>query len=71
LAEQNLGFAPPPELLWLRRRLRQLLFRSHLVLLKGLFGKLPKKTGSPRRIRPVADWQPVLPIRDIRVICGF
>src|SRR5206468_12395119 len=26
-----------------------------------LFGRLPKRTGSPRRIRPVADWQPVLP----------
>jgi len=25
------------------------------------FGKLPKTTGSPRRIRPVADWQPMLP----------
>jgi len=25
------------------------------------FGKLPKGTGLPRRIRPVADWQPVLP----------
>src|SRR6266481_9635288 len=24
------------------------------------FGKLPKRTGLPRRIRPVADWQPVL-----------
>ena len=48
-----------------------LLFRSYLVSLKGLFGKLPEKTGSPQRIRPVADWQPVLPIRDIRVIGGF
>ena len=26
-----------------------------------LLGKLPRRTGSPRRIRPVADWQPVLP----------
>ena len=26
-----------------------------------LLGKLPRKTGSPRRIRPVADWRPVLP----------
>jgi hypothetical protein len=26
-----------------------------------IFGKLPKRTGLPRRIRPVADWQPVLP----------
>jgi hypothetical protein len=28
---------------------------------KVRFGWQPKPTGSPRRIRPVADWQPVLP----------
>ena len=31
-------------------------------LLTGtVFGKLPKATTSPRRIRRAADWQPVLP----------
>jgi hypothetical protein len=31
-----------------------------------LLGKLPRRTGSPRRIRPVADWQLFFSVRSSR-----
>jgi hypothetical protein len=44
---------------------RQLAEMPHVLSANKLYvhvsGKLPETTGSPRRIRPVADWQPVLP----------
>ena len=34
---------------------------ANIARVPHAFGKLPNATGSPQRIRPLADWQPVLP----------
>ena len=34
---------------------------ANIARVPHAFGRLPNATGSPQRIRPLADWQPVLP----------
>ena len=42
------------------------------LLMRTVFGKLPKATASPRRIRPAAEWQAGAPQdRAVVIYCGL